>query len=93
MLDHRAVGPILDEVTKWDEPVRVAILPDHPTPIKYLTHTNTPVPFAIWQNPAANALGNGCTPDSVQTFDENACFNGSLGLLEKDEFIKAFLFD
>ena len=93
MLDHRAVGPILDEVTKWDEPVRVAILPDHPTPIKYLTHTNTPVPFAIWQNPAANALGNGFTPDSVQTFDEDACFNGSLGLLEKDEFIKALLFD
>lgn len=91
MLDSRTVGPILDEVTKWDEPVRVAILPDHPTPIKYLTHTNTPVPFAIWQNPAANALNNGFMADSVQSFDEDACFNGSVGLLERDQFIKLFL--
>ncbi|MBQ0057074.1 MAG: cofactor-independent phosphoglycerate mutase [Bacteroidales bacterium] len=84
-LDARCVKTILDEVSTWDETVRVAILPDHPTPIKYRTHTMTPVPFSIWQNhPALKA-------DDVQTFDENACFDGSLGLLEGDQFIKAFL--
>jgi len=84
-LDSRVVGPILNEVSNWDEPVRVAILPDHPTPIKYRTHTMTPVPFAIWQN------HNGIAADSVNSFDEDACFNGSLGLLEKDQFISKFL--
>ena len=92
-LDSRAVGPILDEVSKWDETVRVAILPDHPTPIKYRTHTMTPVPFAIWQNHPSKPEDNirDIVADSVQTFDEDACFNGSLGLLEKDQFIKLFL--
>lgn len=92
-LDSRAVGPILDEVSKWDETVRVAILPDHPTPIKYRTHTMTPVPIAIWQNHPSKAEGDirNIEADSVQTFDEDACVNGSLGLLEKDQFIKIFL--
>lgn len=90
-LDSRAVGPILEEVSKWDEPVRVAILPDHPTPIKYQTHTNTPVPFAIWQNAAANATDPTFAPDAVQKFDEDSCFEGSVGLLEKDQFIRLFL--
>ncbi len=92
MLDERCVGPILQEVSKWKETVRVAILPDHPTPIKYRTHTMTPVPFAIWQNhPSAPTEPTTIVADGVQTFDEDACFQGSLGLLEKDQFIKYFL--
>lgn len=92
-LDQRVVGPILDEVSNWDEPVRIAILPDHPTPIKYRTHTMTPVPIAIWQNHPSKAEGEirNIEADSVKSFDEDACFNGSLGLLEKDQFIKIFL--
>ncbi|MBR0037642.1 MAG: cofactor-independent phosphoglycerate mutase [Bacteroidales bacterium] len=93
MLDQRCVGPILQEVEKWDEAVRVAVLPDHPTPIKYRTHTMTPVPFAIWQNhPSSKASDPTPLPtDSVQTFDEEACFHGALGLLQKDQFIRTFL--
>lgn len=90
MLDSRCVGTILNEISGWNEPVRVAILPDHPTPIRYRTHTMSPVPFAIWQNQAANAV---CplSPDSVMSFDESACFDGSLGLLHDDQFIRTFL--
>ena len=53
----------------------------------------TPVPFAIWQNHPSKPEDNirDIVADSVQTFDEDACFNGSLGLLEKDQFIKFFL--
>ena len=93
MLDERVVGPILDKVSSWKEPVRVAILPDHPTPIKYRTHTMTPVPFAIWQNHASTLADDPkmIVADGVQTFDEDACFNGALGLLEKDQFIRTVL--
>ena len=93
MLDKRCIGPILDEVQHWDEAVRVAILPDHPTPIKYRTHTMTPVPFAIWQNHPSATPGDAAAlvPDGVQTFDEAACFDGACGLLERDGFIRFLL--
>ncbi|MFW9597331.1 MAG: cofactor-independent phosphoglycerate mutase, partial [Paludibacter sp.] len=48
-LDARIVKPILDEVSTWDEPVTIAILPDHPTPCAFKTHTNKPVPFIIYR--------------------------------------------
>ena len=48
-LDSRVVKPIFEEVSTWDEPVTIAILPDHPTPCVYKTHTNSPVPFIIYR--------------------------------------------
>lgn len=82
-LDRRLIGPIFEEVTRWDEPVAIAVLPDHPTPVKKRTHTNEPVPFLIW--------APGIAPDSVMTFDEDACKKGYYGQLEGDQFIEAFL--
>lgn len=82
-LDRRAVGPIVEALEAWDEPVTIAILPDHPTPCAHRTHTAEPVPFLIYRP--------GIEPDSVQTFDEFACQQGAYGLLEKDGFIKAML--
>ncbi len=82
-LDRRVVGPICDAVKDWDEPVTIAVLPDHPTPVAHLTHTNEPVPFLIY--------APGIEPDSVQTFDEVACQQGSYGTLKKDEFIKELM--
>lgn len=82
-LDRRLIGPIFEEVSRWDEPVAIAVLPDHPTPVKKRTHTNEPVPFLIW--------APGIAPDSVMTFDEDACKKGYYGQLEGDQFIEAFL--
>lgn len=82
-LDRRIVGPIYEAVKDWNEPVAIAVLPDHPTPVAHLTHTNDPVPFLIY--------ASGIEPDSVKTFDEVACKEGSYGLLEKDGFIKELL--
>ena len=82
-LDRRAVGPILEALEQWNEPVTIAILPDHPTPCAHRTHTAEPVPFLIYRP--------GIAPDGVQTFDEVACRQGAYGTLEKDEFIRTFL--
>lgn len=82
-IDSKIVGPIYEEVKNWQEPVAIAVLPDHPTPCEYRTHTNEPVPFLIW--------APGLEPDEVQTFDEVSCVSGSYGLLEGDEFIKLFM--
>ena len=88
-IDKRVLPAILEEIEKWDEPVRIALLPDHPTPIKYRTHTMTPVPFLIWQSRPAADLN--ITPDTVQKYDEDSAFEGALGLMKEDQFIKFFL--
>ena len=48
-LDSRVVKTIFDEISGWDEPVSMAILPDHPTPCALRTHTAKPVPFTIYR--------------------------------------------
>ena len=82
-LDSRVVGPIYEKVKDWDEPVAIAILPDHPTPCKLRTHTSDPIPFLIWYK--------GITPDNVKSFDEMAAKEGYYGDMKEDEFIKAFM--
>ena len=82
-LDKRAIGILFEELQKWDEPVAIAVLPDHPTPCAIRTHTNTPVPFLIYKP--------GQEHDSVTRFDEFSVLEGKHGILEKDEFIKELL--
>ncbi|MDL2305225.1 cofactor-independent phosphoglycerate mutase [Bacteroides sp. OttesenSCG-928-D19] len=82
-LDKRVVGPIFEEVNTWNEPVTIAVLPDHPTPCKLRTHTAEPVPFIVWHP--------GIEPDSVQEYSEVAAKEGSYGLLKKNEFMNAII--
>ncbi len=82
-LDRRVVGPIYEAVKDWNDPVAIAVMPDHPTPIAHRTHTNEPVPFLIY--------ANGIKPDCVQTFDEMACKEGMHGLLRNNEFINTLM--
>lgn len=84
-LENRIVKPIFDEVSKWNEPVAIAILPDHPTPCRLKTHVSTPIPFLIYKP--------GVEPDSVMRYDEDSAKAGAYGTLKGDEFIKALLND
>lgn len=82
-LDSRIVKPIYEEVSKWNEPVSIAILPDHPTPCAIKTHTASAIPFIIY-NPEIEA-------DKVEVYDEFSVKEGSFGIIKEDEFIKSFL--
>ena len=82
-LDKRLIKPILEAIEQMDEPVCVAVLPDHPTPVELRIHVNEPVPFIIWHR--------GITPDDVQQYDEEACVSGGYGLLRLQEFMQAFM--
>lgn len=82
-LDKRMVGPIFEEVSKWDEPVAIAIMPDHPTPVEIRTHVKEPVPFVIWYP--------GIKPDEVETYSEVSCVSGSYGMLHLTEFMNEFM--
>ena len=82
-LDRRLIKPVLEAIQQMDEPVCVAVLPDHPTPVELRIHVNEPVPFIIWHQ--------GITPDDVQYYDEESCVSGSYGLLRLQEFMQTFI--
>lgn len=77
-LDKRLVGRILDRA----EECKIAVLPDHPTPIKVKTHVPDPIPFAIY---TPNSRGDGLK------FDEASAKKGSLGSIVGEEFMKLLL--
>lgn len=82
-LDTRIVKPVYETVSQWDEPVCIALLPDHPTPVERRIHVKEPVPFSIWHR--------GIQPDEVKTYDEVSCVNGEYGLLSLNQFMETFM--
>ncbi len=62
-----AIGIVLDRPE-----TTVAVLPDHPTPVRIKTHTRDPIPFAV--------LGKG--RDDVAAFSEREAARGSFGLMQ-----------
>lgn len=82
-LDNRVVKFLVEAIAKLDEPVAIAILPDHPTPWKLKTHTREAVPFLIWYP--------GIVADEVQRYDEKAAEKGNLGTMNSLQFMPLFL--
>lgn len=82
-LDSRMIGPIYEETKTWDEPVCIAILPDHFTPVELRVHVGEPVPFIIYYP--------GIEPDDTQVYDEISCVTGSYGILKLQEFMQTIM--
>ena len=82
-LDLRLIKPIFEATEQMQEPVCIAILPDHPTPVEQRIHVNEPVPFLIYYK--------GIEPDDVQFYDEVSCVSGGYGLLRLNEFMQTFM--
>ena len=82
-LDQRLIKPIFEATEQMQEPVCIAILPDHPTPVEQRIHVNEPVPFLIYYK--------GIEPDAVQYYDEESCVSGGYGLLRLNEFMQQFM--
>jgi 2,3-bisphosphoglycerate-independent phosphoglycerate mutase len=61
--DRLVVGTIQKGIEDFKEPVRILIIPDHPTPVVKRTHTADPVPFLIW--------GEGIAPNGAKAFGES----------------------
>ena len=82
-LDQRLIALIYNNVRAWDEPVCIAVLPDHLTPVEQRIHVGQPVPFLFWHRDIV--------PDDVQQYDEVSCVGGCYGLLKLDEFMQEFM--
>ena len=84
-LDSRIIAPVMKATQAMDEPVTIAVLPDHPTPCRMRTHTAKPVPFMIYRP--------GDTPDGLTGYNETTARLGSYGSLSGSQFIEALLND
>ena len=84
MIDEQVLGVILPELEKYDD-FKIMVLPDHPTPIKTMTHASDPVPFMIYQK------SKHCD-SKIETFTESTAKETGLfievGHTLMDEFIK-----
>jgi 2,3-bisphosphoglycerate-independent phosphoglycerate mutase len=76
--DEKLVGRILDGA----KDAKIAVLPDHVTPISIRTHGRDPVPFTIYTH--------GETGDGLP-FDEDSAKKGSLGYNEGHDFMRLLL--
>jgi 2,3-bisphosphoglycerate-independent phosphoglycerate mutase len=79
-LDRRVLGRILAGLK---EPCTIAVLPDHPTPVKVGTHTRDLVPFAIFNSDSSG--------DGVASFDEFSAQKGSFGLETEKSLVSLLL--
>lgn len=74
LLDQRVTKPILEGLEAIGDDYRVLVMPDHPTPVAYRTHTSDPVPYALYDSRVDSEKG--LTYDEVQgaktgvTFDK-----------------------
>ncbi|MBN1114094.1 MAG: cofactor-independent phosphoglycerate mutase [Oligoflexia bacterium] len=80
-IDSRLLSKIVTATEKSGYKARIAVLPDHPTPVESRLHIKEPVPVLI--------SGYGITPDAVQEFNEETVKSGSLGLMDHVQWEKA----
>jgi 2,3-bisphosphoglycerate-independent phosphoglycerate mutase len=82
--DQFIVKPIMEAEKEFNNELVIAVLPDHPTPCKIRTHSNEPVPFAIY-NPQNEIRLN-------RKFSEKTGKDGEYGLIKDgEEFMHLFL--
>lgn len=72
--DRHVVGTVLDGIKKFGD-YAILCMPDHPTPVKLMTHTSEPVPFVIYRS--GNSKSNGAASyDEIQAKATNLLVDG-----------------
>ena len=69
-IDKHILAPLMDALEEYGD-FKIAVLPDHPTPIDVGTHTRDMVPIAIYSSKD--------DPDEVLVYDEDSVKDGALG--------------
>ena len=85
-LESKIVAPLLEFAKSLDEPCRILIMPDHPTPVALKTHTSDPIPFALYDTREINK-------DAAECFDEESVKSGSLGTVYAPDLIALMIHD
>ncbi|MDR0901038.1 MAG: cofactor-independent phosphoglycerate mutase [Methanobrevibacter sp.] len=83
-IDKYVLGQILDNIGSFGD-YKIAILPDHPTPIDVRTHTRDPTPLTVYSSVDESSA------DDVSVYDEFSVKNGSLGVFNGYDLINKIL--
>ena len=83
-IDKYVLGQIMEKIEEYED-YKIAVLPDHATPIDVRTHTRDPVPLAIYSSLNKDAA------DHVKIYTEKSVVNGSLGIDKAHNLIKNLL--
>lgn len=83
-LDSKIVAPLLEYAKSLNEPCRILIMPDHPTPVSLKTHTSDPIPFILYDTRETDA-------DGVLVYDEASVQNGSLGKVYAPDLVSLMI--
>jgi len=82
-LNNRLLAPLLKGIADKKIDVRIALLPDHSTPVEFGNHVKDAVPVLFW--------GSGIKPDGVKVFDEASAKLASLKEMSQKDFFRSFL--
>jgi len=83
--DQYVVGTVLSEIINSRLEIRILVLPDHPTPIKVMTHTSDAVPFAIFPSSVSRP------PSPVKGFNEREIRRSKLRIKKGQNLVKFLL--
>lgn len=83
-LDSKIVAPLLEYAKSLDEPCRILVMPDHPTPVSLKTHTSDPIPFVLYDTREE-------MKDSVSVYDEDSVKNGDLGIVYAPDLVSLMI--
>ncbi len=81
-IDEHIIGPLLAAGEERGD-LRIAVLPDHATPIPVRSHVSDPVPFVIW--------GKGIEADRMESFSEKEAARGRYRQRNGYKFMKLLL--
>ena len=82
-IDKHILAPLVKVLEEEYKDFKIAVLPDHPTPIDVGTHTRDPVPIAIYSSKDE--------ADNVLVYDEDSVKDGALGELVGCNLLKLLL--
>ena len=82
-IDKHILAPLVKVLEEEYKDFKIAVLPDHPTPIDVGTHTRDPVPIAVYSSKDK--------ADDVLVYDEDSVKDGALGELVGCNLLKLLL--
>lgn len=68
-IDEKIIKTLVETLDQKEEPYRILLLPDHPTPIDLCTHTSDPVPFVLFDSRRNGNSGSNYTEKDIMQSD------------------------
>lgn len=81
-IDQKVIKPLHAYLASIDDTYKIAVLPDHPTPVRLRTHTNHPVPFVIYDSRVDKK--------NTKSYNEKNCEAKGRLISKGHEFIREF---